>query len=458
MSRILMFGCKNPLVSVSPEETLERDLLRANSGNLLFNHSAYRSLAGNDVTVSDFTDVYDRPGWVNRNFDHVVLPFANAFRTGFAPRLDRFSDLIEKLRVPVTVLGVGAQSSYDLSLEPLAPLADTVTRFVRSVLERSPSVGVRGEFTARYLNSLGFSDVEVIGCPSMFINGAELQVRTPSSLGADDPVAVTAGRRDGPWMGELLERARAEHDLVYIPQATIDLELMLWGEPRSDEEVPGVPVHLNHPLFREDKARFFVDTTTWVDYLTRFSFCFGSRIHGNVAALLAGTPAHVIPHDSRTLELAEYFEIPHTPASALTSSTTARDLLERSDYGPLVGNHGERFDRFVGFLDQHALPHILRDPAATARFDQAVAEVVFPPAVRPLTAEDPVDVASRLHRVRDRQKRQEKRLRGRIRKLEAQLRDVDATPRPPQAAPSQPPAQAGGIRRQLARLRARAGR
>ncbi|WP_410089573.1 polysaccharide pyruvyl transferase family protein, partial [Streptomyces sp. gb1(2016)] len=47
----------------------------------------------------------------------------------------------------------------------------TVREFVTEVLNRSASIGVRGEFTEQYLKNMGFRDVEVIGCPSMFMNG-----------------------------------------------------------------------------------------------------------------------------------------------------------------------------------------------------------------------------------------------------------------------------------------------
>ena len=73
----------------------------------------------------------------------------------------------------------------------------------------------------------------------------------------------------------------------------------------------GVPVSSKHPLIRENRVRFFLDPKTWFDHLAQYDFSFGTRIHGNIAALLAGTPAVLLAHDSRTLELADYHQIPH---------------------------------------------------------------------------------------------------------------------------------------------------
>jgi hypothetical protein len=455
MTRILMFGCKDPFEVVSPPETLERGLMRGNSGNLLFSHAAFRTLStpGTEITVSDFTDLYDRAGWIDEHFDRVVLPFANAFRPEFRSRLERLTDLVERLTIPVSVLGVGAQSTSDLSLEPLAGVAPTVTRFMRAVLAKSPSVGVRGEFSATFLRSLGFADVEVIGCPSMFLRGAELSVREPGELGASSRIGLTASRVDPPEIGELLTRARAEHpEVVYLAQGTVDLDLMLWGEPRGAAEGDtGVPKHLGHQLFREDKVRLFVDASTWLEHMSGLDFCFGTRIHGSVAAILGGTPGHVVAHDSRTLELSRYFEIPHTHLHDLTSTTTPRSLAEGSDYGPLVANHAERFARFASYLDRHQLAHVHHDPEAGAAFDKRLAEVTFPAGVRALTSEDNLELASRVRWLRREQLQQQRRAQRRLSRLEQRVRTLER-PRP---APATPTASGG---HPATSLRARAGR
>ncbi|NDZ70642.1 polysaccharide pyruvyl transferase family protein, partial [Streptomyces sp. SID10362] len=59
------------------------------------------------------------------------------------------------------------------------------------------------------------------------------------------------------------------------------------------------------------KVRLYIDPATWISELRPFDFSFGSRIHGNIAALLAGVPSTVLCGDSRTLELCRYFGIPH---------------------------------------------------------------------------------------------------------------------------------------------------
>ena len=52
-------------------------------------------------------------------------------------------------------------------------------------------------------------------------------------------------------------------------------------------QITAMPTHPDHPMYREDKVRVYMDPVTWMDDLRDFDYSFGSRIHGNIAALLA---------------------------------------------------------------------------------------------------------------------------------------------------------------------------
>ena len=53
------------------------------------------------------------------------------------------------------MLGVGSQASLNGVSKGAGIEQPATTRFVRAVLNRSPSIGVRGEQTRDYLKSLG---------------------------------------------------------------------------------------------------------------------------------------------------------------------------------------------------------------------------------------------------------------------------------------------------------------
>ena len=384
MKRILLRARRDPFEVVDADSTIRQNLIGNNVGNLVFSLAAYKALrsTGAEVSVDGFGADPADADRINESFDAYVIPLANAFRASFEPQLIRMTRLIERLKIPVVILGVGAQSNLRYELEPLAPLDRSVREFVSAVLDRSPSIGVRGEFTATYLRSLGFGDVEVIGCPSMFLHGDRLDLRPVPAIDRDTRLAVNIS----PYvkaMGRVVETHRKRYpNLVYVAQDLETLALLAHGDrhPQDDGKNRN-PVDRSHPLLREDRVLFFLDPLPWMRFLAERELSFGTRIHGNITSLLAGTPAYVFAHDSRTVELARYFEIPYSPMNALTAQTDIATLVEAADYGPLVRNHRARYETYVGYLARNGLADGIFDPGRSAAFDAQLAAIAFPPPV-----------------------------------------------------------------------------
>ncbi len=384
MTRILLRAKKSPFEVLSPAETLMRNTVGTNSGNLVFIESAYKLLStrGTEIDVQRRLPDPQDADRINDRYDAYVIPLANAFRPEFEHHLSKMVRLIQGLRIPVVVLGIGIQSDTRLSREALAPIEATVRSFVDAVLERSPSIGVRGEFTHSYLESLGYRDVDVIGCPSMFRYGPQMDVqkrvpeldeRTALAVNATPSVAV---------MGELLRSHQRRYaNLTYIAQDLDSLALLALGErPAADRTaeatMPGAP-----ELLRANRMRYFVDPSPWIASLRDVSFAFGTRIHGNIAALLAGTPAYVLAHDSRSLELARYFAIPHRLTDAVSATTDAAELYAEADYSQLNREHPARFARLADFLNRQGLEHIFSDGQDPDAFEARIRSTPFPPGV-----------------------------------------------------------------------------
>ena len=88
--------------------------------------------------------------------------------------------------------------------------------------------------------------------------------------------------------------------------------------------------------FLERRMRVFFSVGDWVGCMATMSVAIGSRFHGNVAALLAGTPALFLVHDMRTRELCELMRLPHI---ILDREIQAEEILERAselDYEPFA--------------------------------------------------------------------------------------------------------------------------
>ena len=402
MKRILLRSGKSPYDVVPVEQALHQDVIATNAGNLIFSDAAHKILETPraEVVSNGIRTNVAAAGRINEEYDAFVVPLANAFRPSFEPQLRRLTQLISKLKIPVVVPGIGAQTGLDYNPARLKPMEPAVREFVGAVLERSASIGVRGEFTERYLKDMGFRDVEVIGCPSMFMYGRDLDVRKNApALGPESRIAINGSHSAVKSQGldRIIRRAHARYPhLRFIGQNLSDARQLHWRDLSDPNgSVTAMPTHPDHPMYREDKVRVYIDPVTWIDDLRDFDFSFGSRIHGNIAALLAGTPATVLCGDSRTLELCRYFGIPHRRINGLPEDLDPAELYAEADFGALTGGHQERFDRFMGFLERNGLENTFTHGDGGAAHEKRLRSLAFPAGVRPWNDADVASLTSR---------------------------------------------------------------
>ncbi|MFT4123683.1 MAG: polysaccharide pyruvyl transferase family protein [Microbacteriaceae bacterium] len=398
MNRILLRAGKSPFDVIDPVSALEdypAGVFGKNVGNLVFSDSMHRILSTPGAEIVPNTFLSERAGVtgaysdrINESFDHFVIPLANAFRTSFLENLDVMTQVIEQLTIPVTVVGVGVQGGGGSLERPLDDVPDelkrAVKRFVNAVLERSATIGVRGENTRALLAGLGYGDdkVDVIGCPSLYRYGGDLRVeKKVPRLTVNSPISMNVS----PYVGYMNDisaaQARKYRNLIYIPQDVETLRLLIWGT-NPEKFAKRAPTHDGHPLYTEDRIRFFVDSRTWIDELRSRVFSFGTRIHGNIAALIAGTPAFVLVHDTRTQELAQFHEIPHRLVPELSTRVDAARLYEEADYTAFNAGHRARFENFVAFLDRNRVPHVFTPGNENPDYDELLEALPLPGPVR----------------------------------------------------------------------------
>src|SRR3954467_13466220 len=109
MARILIRGMKTPFEAISAERTLDEDINGGNSGNLIFLERAYKLLSTRDaeISVDHFHPELLGADVINERFDAFVIPFANASLPAFQPTLERYTEVGERLTIPVVVLSCG---------------------------------------------------------------------------------------------------------------------------------------------------------------------------------------------------------------------------------------------------------------------------------------------------------------------------------------------------------------
>ena len=381
---------KGPFEIASPERALSRDLIAYNTGNLIFLEAAYKLLDTRDAVITP-----DRleaptidPGSINERFDVYVVTLANAFRPSFEKYLQRLTSVIEKLTIPVTVLGVGLQAPLPYESGASRAWDDSVKAFVGAVLDRSPSIGVRGEYTQDYLNQLGFRDVEVIGCPSMF-----LRRRPDDHHEADaDPRARRPDRHEHHHPGQPGGSAR---DVA--PRALPEPRVHRPGPDRAEPDAVGrgrrggrsspTPCRSIARIRSSGTTRPCASSIRGPGWSTcgRWTSRSGPASTATSRRSWAGRPSYVLAHDSRTLELARYFEIPHRVVTGLPPDTDAAQLYEEADYGPLQAGHARRFRTFIDYVERQGLRHVFQPGEDPTAFDRKMASTDFPPPARTRT-------------------------------------------------------------------------
>lgn len=339
----------------------QHDLFGGNSGNIVFAESVLRSIYHSDNSYTVGYPVPKNAAEINERYSAFVIPLANAFRKSFSAALRAYTHLIRQLTIPCIVVGVGAQTDLTHSLLAQSEIDDDVRDFVRAVLEKSHSIGVRGHFTAQYLEKLGFKDrINVIGCPSMYLHQGQLAIQRTASLPEQPRLSVNMTTYKPQNIGNWFRTMWRQHpSSQYIMQDRGDLSLLLWG--KTNKAMPAgdaTPAKLNHPYIRRNRAFLFHDVASWLDALRGQDFSVGTRIHGNVVALLAGTPALVIAHDSRTLEMAQFFHIPHVRGDQVDGNTSVADLYAQADFSALQQQLPSKFANYCQFLRDNGLqPH-----------------------------------------------------------------------------------------------------
>lgn len=373
MKKILMRSAMPIESDKNVSEILIYNMVGSNTGNLLYQNSIARVLMTEDTEITTlntnrfFSD--EEVERFNAEYDMFVIPLANALRISFMDCLEMLTNLVERLTIPCVVIGIGIQRNLG-SKQWSYPFDEAAAAFFKAVLDRSAIVGVRGEITAEYLSRLGFvaeRDFTVIGCPSMYSYGDRLPAPRVKELTPESKVAVNFKADLPPKLYKVLRRNAAQFaDSTFITQVVKEIKNLYIGYPYPKKEVEkglpeDYPIHFTNELMLQGKMVGFVDEASWVDYLKGRDFNFGSRIHGDIASILAGTPCVIFAGDCRVKELSEYHHIPHLAVSELDDGTDIFEVYQKADYGYLLKGHEERVSRYLDFLDKNKLERIDRE-------------------------------------------------------------------------------------------------
>lgn len=364
--RILLCLDKNQFESFDYSQPYNKAMfyMGANSGNNVFQYSLQSILSNsNNETAVDMRllhelgisiedKYYDE---INNNFDCVVFSPANVL-ANFAKKivLPRWTRNFENIKIPIYAIGLGAQSDKNFSMDYLKDIKDEACAFIKTVLKNNGFIGVRGEFSAECMKKLGFrekQDFSIIGCPSMFLTGG---VKIDKKvIKQEEFIPLINGFRA--WNNNEFHKYFKKYPKsIFVCQEEFYRLLykqneLTWKEYQYlyDDE------NKFFNMYKENRIKLYGTFQSWYHDIKDLgiNFSFGCRIHGNIVPLLAGIPAFIDAFDSRTKELAQYFDIPYGDFKPL-ETPDPYELYEKADYSKFNKNFKEKYEKFENFTKQ----------------------------------------------------------------------------------------------------------
>ena len=333
--RYLLNGVSNPRRSNTLRGTILESRLERNPGDMAYGYAVANAVATHPGVDFRMTGYYRRKNGfspsevaeINETCNAFVCPLADMFSDNWAWYVRVLADLVKELRIPCVVPCVGARSLPDGTRADDMPWAGDVRRFVGAVLDKSAVLGIRGETTARFLEGLGFvrdRHFEVLGCPT---DDCARLFRSSSFVSQDF------------------------REFFYFMLT----KRQSW--PECFQENPAYRDRLSG-YARENRMRFFLNLRPWSQFLASADFCVGHRIHGALLSLLSGTPAAVVPFESRTRELAEFHGVPLLSPVPGESPNSLKERISALDFSGVSRRQKENFPRYVAFFRKNGIPTV----------------------------------------------------------------------------------------------------
>lgn len=379
--RVLYLGppsAVRPVANASSTETLAR--MGRNTGNLLIGDAIERQLVAEPMTR--LQDLLTRDGQarsmgelapqdIESSFDLIVIGAANFLHARFD--FGHWARLIESVRLPCVILGLGAQApDYGHRVD----VPEGTRRLVTVVAERSTSIGVRGHFTADVVGALGVKNLRVVGCPSMYWT-CEPDLRFKAQV-ADGPLSVSVNGsanvvehsvdvRAARRVEGMIARLALERGYPYVLQNESEMMDLQHGTPSDPATVAALKLQYGlddlsveaFAHFVRSRMAVYWDTGSWRDAVATCDFVLGTRFHGCLIAVLAGVPAFVFVHDARTREMCELLQLPHQNVRDV-DALDVRALYDSLDLAATVTAHAGLYKNYVSFLDENGLAHRLQ--------------------------------------------------------------------------------------------------
>ncbi len=325
-----------------------------NFGNKVWYQGILSEIYREDMSI-DYYDYSGNTDYINNNYDAVLMPCANIFSEEFVQKLRINTEFCKKIKIPVYVISCGLQVGLDGNIDYLvSKIGEDSKRFIDSVYATGGDICLRGYITKEFFDKLGFDKAFVGGCPSIYQNGRDLIIRKAENI-QQLKVAVNGHNSElkMPFYYKICKEKQNEFfdqdqygDYLYTPRFLKDISFKKLVRMDRSSGYTGCV------LLSENRINMFINVPDWMGYIVRegFDMSFGSRIHGNIVPLLCKVPSVVHVCDSRTKEIAEFYNIPTVTTNEIKRYKNIREIYEKADFSIFNNSFKLKYDQFEKFL------------------------------------------------------------------------------------------------------------
>lgn len=333
-----------------------------NTGNHVFGKAICSYFSGLNAVIKT-KDAVARllrkdPDWCRRNFDVAVNYEACVFCALYNDSMRKKAALVRALGIPIYVIGAGIAARRPWLREGIFAYADAASDYLSAIYASGGAVAVRGRYSQEVCNRLGFPNVFVSGCGSIYYNGDDFQI-------SNEKVSECAFKPafNGYYVNDINPKWYDKYESVFIDQDIYYRALMFPSAVDTSElkKLYGSTFIKLYSTVRGIDGRLVTrqDFASWQYYLHMHgvNFSYGSRMHGNMAALISRIPCYLKVIDARTEEMADFYHLPNSLSLPFDEKRDSLyDLYAALDWTDFNQNYQRIFSRFREWLAQNDLP------------------------------------------------------------------------------------------------------
>lgn len=311
-------------------------LLSDNTGNILFWNSINRLFNPDIISFGSLEKVKEYEKiiltnliWIRENveFDYLEKIILDNPNTAFIP------------------MSVGLQCS---EFKEDFSFGKSVIRILDNI-QKKAVIGVRGEYTAKQLRKNGITNIQIIGCPSMYYwNNPNLKILST----INEPKNLTCNFKSSPFEFQKFNEIDSSFLKYCCDRNALFVEQIKIADNVKNLETEG-DKKIYHWL--KEHLGIFYNFEEWIYALRNYDFSLGSRFHGNVIALQAGMKSLFLVVDSRTKEMIDFFNLPSITPSEFDSKKDLSYYYKLADYSKFNENYPKLFKNFLIFLKKNGL-------------------------------------------------------------------------------------------------------